>query len=109
MQCARIGALEHIQRMIESGRYKANYQDEQRITPLHWAAINNQFAVCKYLLEHGADVNAKGGESNATAAMWAAQRCHFYIVNLMIQHGVDLLLVDAQGMQLHATPDVIAK
>ncbi|KAK5101329.1 palmitoyltransferase akr1 [Lithohypha guttulata] len=100
MQCARIGALEHIQRMIESGRYKANYQDEQRITPLHWAAINNQFAVCKYLLEHGADVNAKGGESNATAAMWAAQRCHFYIVNLMIQHGVDLLLVDAQGYNI---------
>ncbi|KAK5941350.1 palmitoyltransferase akr1 [Knufia obscura] len=100
MQCARIGALEHIQKMIESGRYRANHTDPENITPLHWSAINNQYAVCKYLLDHGADVNAKGGESNATAAMWAAQRCHFYIVNLMIQYGVDLLLVDAQGYNI---------
>lgn len=100
MQCARIGAFEHIQKMIDSGRYKATYSDEQGITPLHWAAINNQYAICQYLLEKGANVNAKGGESNATAAMWAAQRQHFYIVNLMIQHGVDLMLVDAQGYNI---------
>lgn len=100
MQCARIGALEHIQKMIDSGKYKANYQDGEGITPLHWAAINNQYAVCKYLLEKGANVNAKGGESNATAAMWAAQRCHFYIVNLMVQHGADLLLADGQGYNI---------
>ena len=100
MQCSRIGALEHIQKMIESGKYKANYKDDEGITPLHWAAINNQYAVCKYLLDQGADVNAKGGESSATAAMWAAQRCHFYIVNLMIQHGVDLLLADGQGYNI---------
>lgn len=100
MQCARIGALEYIQKMIESGKYKANYKDGEGITPLHWAAINNQYTVCKYLLEQGADVNAKGGDSNATAAMWAAQRCHFYIVNLMIQHGVDLLLIDGQGYNI---------
>lgn len=65
-----------------------------------WAAINNQYVVCKYLLEQGADVNAQGGESYATAAMWAAQRCHFYIVNLMIQHGADLLLADGQGYNI---------
>jgi len=100
MQCARIGAIELVQKMIEGGRYKADYKDEEGITPLHWSAINNQYAVCKYLLEQGADVNAKGGESNATAAMWAAQRCHFYVVNLMIQHGADLLLVDAQGYNI---------
>ncbi|KAJ9660771.1 palmitoyltransferase akr1 [Neophaeococcomyces mojaviensis] len=100
MQCARIGALEHIQNMVQSGKYKANYQDDEGITPLHWAAINNQYAVCKYLLENGAEVNAKGGESNATAAMWAAQKCHFYIVNLMVQHGVDLLLADGQGYNI---------
>lgn len=100
MQCSRIGALEHIQKMIDTGKYKANYQDAEGITPLHWAAINNQYAVCKYLLENGANVNARGGDSNATAAMWAAQRCHFYIVNLMIQHGVDLLLADGQGYNI---------
>lgn len=100
MQCARIGALEHIQKMLQSGKYDAKYKDEEGITPLHWAAINNQYAVCKYLVEQGADVNAKGGESNATAVMWASQRSHFYIVNLLLQNGADPLLTDGQGYNI---------
>ncbi|ETI25928.1 hypothetical protein G647_02705 [Cladophialophora carrionii CBS 160.54] len=100
MQCARIGALEHIQKMIQSGKHSANYRDEEGISPLHWAAINNQYAVCKYLVEQGADVNAKGGESNATAVMWASQRCHYYIVNLLLQNGADPLLTDGQGYNI---------
>lgn len=35
MQCARIGALEHIQKMIQDGKYDAKYKDEEGITPLH--------------------------------------------------------------------------
>lgn len=100
MQCARLGALEHIQKMFQSGKYDAKYKDEDGITPLHWAAINNQYLVCKYLMEQGADVNVKGGESNATAAMWAAQRCHFYIVHLLLQNGADPLLTDGQGYNI---------
>src|SRR5689334_16198531 len=100
MQCARIGAIEHIQKMFESKKVDPKYADEEGITPLHWAAINNQYAVCKYLIEQGADVNAKGGESNATAVMWASQRCHFYIVNLLLQNGADPLLTDGQGYNI---------
>ena len=100
MQCARLGAFEHIQKMIESGKVDAKYQDDEGITPLHWAAINNQYAVCKYLIEQGADVNVKGGESRATPAMWAAQRCHFYVVNLLLDHGADALAQDGQGYNI---------
>lgn len=56
--------------------------------------------MCKFLLDYGADVNAKGGESVATPAMWAAQRCHYYIVNLLLQHGADPLLTDVQGYNI---------
>ncbi|OJJ50462.1 hypothetical protein ASPZODRAFT_173364 [Penicilliopsis zonata CBS 506.65] len=56
--------------------------------------------MCKFLLDAGADVNAKGGESVATPAMWAAQRCHYYIVNLLLQHGADPLLTDVQGYNI---------
>ena len=100
MQCARIGAIEHIQKMIESGKRDAKYHDEEGITPLHWAAINNQYGVCRYLVDQGADVNAKGGESGATPAMWAAQRCHFYIVNLLLNHDADPLATDGQGYNI---------
>ena len=56
--------------------------------------------MCKFLLDSGADVNAKGGESVATPAMWAAQRCHYYIVHLLLQHGADPLLTDVQGYNI---------
>lgn len=56
--------------------------------------------MCKFLLESGADVNAKGGESVATPSMWAAQRCHYYIVHLLLQHGADPLLTDVQGYNI---------
>ncbi|EEQ83453.2 palmitoyltransferase akr1 [Blastomyces dermatitidis ER-3] len=100
MQLARLGEIGAIQKLFESGKFNARYADEEGITPLHWAAINNQYALCKFLLESGADVNAKGGESVATAAMWAAQRCHYYIVNLLLQHGADPLSTDIQGYNI---------
>jgi palmitoyltransferase ZDHHC13/17 len=62
-----------------------------------WAAINNQYAMCKFLIDNGAEINRKGGESVATPLQWAAQRCHYYTVNLLLQHGADPLITDAQG------------
>lgn len=67
---------------------------------MQWAAINNQYATCKYLIDQGADVNAQGGESGATPAMWAAQRCHYYVVHLLLKSGADPLLVDGQGYNI---------
>jgi ankyrin repeat protein len=58
--------------VIESGKAKATDCDEQNVTPLHWAAINAQIAMCKYLLEQGAAVDAQGGDLVATPMQWAA-------------------------------------
>lgn len=65
-----------------------------------WAAINNHYALCHFLIQHGADVNAKGGDAMATAVLWAAKRCHYYIVHLLLQNGADPLLTDDQGFNL---------
>ena len=67
------------------------------LLPHQWAAINNQYAMCKFLLDHGAPINAVGGTSRATPLQWAAQRCHFYTVNLLLQRGADPLITDSQG------------
>ncbi|KAH8805592.1 hypothetical protein F5884DRAFT_799941 [Xylogone sp. PMI_703] len=100
MQLARIGDIPGIQRLYDSGKFDASYCDAEGITPLHWAAINNQYAMCQFLLNAGADVNKKGGESVATPAMWAAQRCHYYTVHLLLQHGADPLATDVQGYNI---------
>lgn len=67
---------------------------------LQWAAINNHYALCHFLIQNGANVNAKGGEAVATPMLWAAKRCHYYIVNLLLEHGADPLLTDDQGFNL---------
>ncbi|OAQ86067.1 palmitoyltransferase akr1 [Purpureocillium lilacinum] len=97
MQVARVGDIAAMEKLFESGEFDATYADEEGITPLHWASINNQYAMCKFLIEHGAEINKKGGESIATPLQWAAQRCHYYTVNLLLQHGADPLITDAQG------------
>ena len=51
----------------------------------------------KFLIENGADMNKKGGDSVATPLQWAAQRSNYYTVNLLLQHGADPLITDAQG------------
>ncbi|KAK0118733.1 palmitoyltransferase akr1 [Cadophora gregata f. sp. sojae] len=100
MQLARLGDIQGIERLYESGKFDARYCDTEGITPLHWAAINNQYAMCQFLLKAGADVNKKGGESVATPAMWAAQRCHYYTVHLLLEHGADPLVTDVQGYNI---------
>ncbi|KAI6785261.1 Palmitoyltransferase-like protein [Emericellopsis cladophorae] len=97
MQISRLGDIQGMEKLFETAGYDATYTDEEGITPLHWAAINNQYAMCKFLIEHGAEINRKGGESVATPLQWAAQRCHYYTVNLLLQHGADPLITDAQG------------
>ncbi|KDN66378.1 hypothetical protein CSUB01_06837, partial [Colletotrichum sublineola] len=97
MQIARVGDVPAMEKLFESGEYDATFTDDEGITPLHWAAINNQYAMCKFLIDNGAEINKKGGESVATPLQWAAQRCHYYTVNLLLQHGADPLITDAQG------------
>ncbi|KAI0846018.1 ankyrin [Daldinia vernicosa] len=97
MQIARVGDIVAMEKLFETSDFDATYTDDEGITPLHWAAINNQYAMCKFLIEKGADINKKGGESVATPLQWAAQRSNYYTVNLLLQHGADPLITDAQG------------
>lgn len=97
MQLARVGNIQAMEKLFEKGDFDATFTDDEGITPLHWAAINNQYAMVKFLIEKGADINKKGGESVATPLQWAAQRSNYYTVNLLLQHGADPLISDAQG------------
>lgn len=100
MHLARLGDIAGIQKLYADGKYAPTYADHEGITPLHWAAINNRYALCHFLITAGANVNKIGGESAATPAMWAAQRCHYYVVNLLLENGADLQLTDVQGYNI---------
>ena len=116
MQIARVGDVEAMRALFGRGQVGPSFKDEEGITPLHvslalvlllltaddveWAAINNRYPLCQYLLEMGADVNVKGGDAVATPAMWAAQRCNYYVVNLLLRHGADPISTDGQGYNI---------
>ncbi|KAI2642509.1 hypothetical protein GGS21DRAFT_498194 [Xylaria nigripes] len=97
MLLARVGDIPGMEKLFESSDYDATYTDDEGITPLHWAAINNQYAMCKFLIDKGADINRKGGQSVATPLQWAAGCAHYYTVDLLLQHGADPLITDVQG------------
>ena len=107
MALARLGEIGAIQKLFDSGQRDANYRDEENITPLHWAAIKGHYALCHFLLQSGADVNAKGGDVDASPVLWAARSCNYYVVNLLLQHGADPMVTDSQGFNLiqNATMD----
>lgn len=100
MQLARLGELRSIQRLFDTGKFTARSTDEQGITALHWAAINGHQALCHFLLQSGADVNAQGGDAQATPVLWASKRCHLAVISLLLAHGADPLIRDDQGYNL---------
>ncbi|KAK3672115.1 palmitoyltransferase akr1 [Recurvomyces mirabilis] len=100
MQLARLGELRAVQKLFDSGKETAKSTDEQGITALHWAAINGHHALCHFLIQSGADVNARGGDAQATPVLWASKRCHLQVISLLLSHGADPLLRDDQGYNL---------
>jgi len=53
------------------------------------AARDNHLPVVKYLIEHGADVNAKDNDDE-TALMEAADNGHLPVVQYLVEHGADV-------------------
>ncbi|KAF9438911.1 palmitoyltransferase akr1 [Entomortierella beljakovae] len=96
-QASQMGKLDVVARLIDSDKSLATSKDVQDVTALHWAAINNNIPIAKYLLDHGAEVDAVGGELVATPLHWCSRNGHLYMAKLLIKYGADPLLQDCQG------------
>jgi ankyrin repeat protein len=55
---------------------------------LYWAASLGDLALVKSLVNHGADVNARGGKFESPLGA-AAYHCHSGIVEYLLQQGAD--------------------
>ncbi|KAF8977401.1 palmitoyltransferase akr1 [Entomortierella lignicola] len=96
-QAAQMGKLAVVARLIDLDPALVKSRDFQDVTALHWAAINNQIPVAKCLLDHGAEVDAIGGELAATPLHWCSRNGHLNMSKLLIKYGADPLLQDSQG------------
>lgn len=65
-------------------------RDVDNNTALYIASQNGDLDVCRLLLTHGADVNAKNGSSQWTSLHIAANFGHLNICTLLLDHGADI-------------------
>ncbi|KAK7207838.1 Palmitoyltransferase AKR1 [Myxozyma melibiosi] len=94
---AQRGDVAELARLIESEQFSVHDTSPDGTTALHWAAINNAIEAVNYLLDHGAEVDKKGGELMATPLLWACRVGLSDMAYLLIQRGADPLRTDAQG------------
>ncbi|VVT47341.1 uncharacterized protein SAPINGB_P001663 [Magnusiomyces paraingens] len=97
VSASQLGDFRKVNQLITSGEASALETAPDGVTPLHWAAINNRLNICRYLLDHGAQIDAKGGDLQGTPLHWACRAGLVYIVQLLISRGADPLRTDTQG------------
>ncbi|KAH9280118.1 Palmitoyltransferase ZDHHC13 [Echinococcus granulosus] len=78
--------------------FDVNQLDHEGVSLLHWAAINNNFTIIKYLISKGAIVDRVGGNQQATALHWAIRKHLLEMVGLLMHFGADPMARDIQGM-----------
>ena len=89
---ASSGNFKMVRILIEYGPAHIDATDKDGWTPLHWASIGDDFkdgSAFRLLLEHGADVNARGHGSWTPLHVASFQKAP-QVVRLLLQHGPDV-------------------
>ena len=107
----QMGAIDDVRRMLAEDPRKIHARGGDGQQPLHFART---VEMAEFLLNHGADVNARDVDHESTAAQWMI-RDRQEVVRLLVKRGsdVDILMTAALGDVertteiLDATPDAI--
>ena len=93
----RAGNLKEIERLVAAGA-SVDGRDQLGSTPLMLAAWSGHAEVARFLLAHGADVNALSKETRSTALEYAVITAHSELVRVLLAAGarVDFRYRDEQ-------------
>ncbi len=85
------GDLTSIEQALSKGE-DINAKDAADQTPLMYASESGRLDMVKYLVEHGADVNAKSFEkvTRGTALIYAASNNRVEVVNYLLDHSANI-------------------
>ncbi|CAG7823580.1 unnamed protein product [Allacma fusca] len=81
-----------VARMVRDG-YDINAVDEDGITALHQACIDDNFEMVEFLLDNGADVNISDNEG-WTPLHAVASCCYASITKLLLENGADVVALN---------------
>uniref|UniRef100_A0A7N6B4E6 Euchromatic histone-lysine N-methyltransferase 2 n=1 Tax=Anabas testudineus TaxID=64144 RepID=A0A7N6B4E6_ANATE len=93
---AKLGNLEIVKMLLETGQVDVNAQDNGGWTPIIWAAEHKHVDVIKVLLNRGADVTINDKELNV-CLHWAAYAGNVDIAELVLNAGCALSSVNMHG------------
>uniref|UniRef100_A0A8C4GQS4 Euchromatic histone-lysine N-methyltransferase 2 n=1 Tax=Dicentrarchus labrax TaxID=13489 RepID=A0A8C4GQS4_DICLA len=93
---AKLGNLETVNMLLETGQVDVNAQDSGGWTPIIWAAEHKHVDVIKALLNRGADVTINDKELNV-CLHWAAYAGNVDIAELVLNSGCSLTSVNMHG------------
>ena len=90
-RAARQGDLSAVARLVDAGA-AVGWRDKDGWTALHGAARKGHRDIVRYLVEHGADVEAtvRGGPGGATALHLSAFYGHLELVKYLVARGANL-------------------
>ncbi|KAM4611597.1 ankyrin repeat domain-containing protein 53 [Polymixia lowei] len=95
------GQLACVEMLVDSGLVEINTGCPQGQRPIHMVlslqSLPNSSACLKYLLEHGADVNASATDSGQTALHLAAAQGLLECSEILVRAGADVHAQDSRG------------
>lgn len=98
------GLPDVIRILLQTGHYKVDVRDEDDKTPLHYAAINCREDVFEFLVNFGADIDARDGVGATPlhfAVRWGSEAIVKYILR---KKGSDAVHILDSGDRLGRTP-----
>jgi len=98
VKATQYGIFDRCKELLDNG-YDVNQRDDENVTLLHWAAINNRKDVVNLYINNGAEIDAVGGKLLASPLHWAIRQGHLSTVILLINHGADPYIHDGEGFQ----------
>ena len=97
VQATQYGYLIRCADIVEKQNIDVTKGDEEGITLLHWASINNRVDIAEYYIHKGADINATGGQLKASPLHWATREGHLKMVVQLIKYGANPEMPDIEG------------
>ncbi|KAL3312889.1 hypothetical protein Ciccas_008513 [Cichlidogyrus casuarinus] len=101
VKACQYGALARVVQLVEhedpTQAVDVNQLDDEGVSLLHWAAINNRRQIVMYLVSKGANVDRLGGNLVATPLQWAIRENHLDMVSLLVSHGADPTVQEKSG------------